>query len=366
MLTAEGCKQRRERLWRKVGSQVQGDYLLFADPIHLVYLANFCVDPFSLGGGFRGYLHLRRDGRATLIYDSRLPHSVDQAHADERVVVQWYDGDSPDHRPRQMALVDAARSLVGSAPVRFHDQPGEAGSMELVSALAELRRRKDPDEVALLRRCMEATDAGHAWARTNIRPGMTELDVYRGVSSTSTGAAGKAVIVYGDFAVSPGPERRGGPPTARVLKPGDLFILDYSVVIGGYRSDFTNTLCVGKEPTADQKRLCDASLSAMAAGERELRAGAKCLSVYNAVRSGFEKWGLADYFPHHAGHGLGLMHPEAPFIVRHADETLVAGDIVTLEPGAYVEGVGGLRIENNYLITETGYEKLSNHTIALR
>jgi Xaa-Pro aminopeptidase len=104
----------------------------------------------------------------------------------------------------------------------------------------------------------------------------------------------------------------------------------------------------------------------MAAGERELRAGAKCLTVYNAVRAGFEQWGLADYFPHHAGHGLGLTHPEAPFIVLHADESLLAGDVVTLEPGAYVEGIGGLRIENNYFITDTGYQKLSNHTIALR
>jgi Xaa-Pro aminopeptidase len=80
----------------------------------------------------------------------------------------------------------------------------------------------------------------------------------------------------------------------------------------------------------------------------------------------FEKAGVADYFPHHAGHGLGLSHPEAPFFVRHADETVVAGDVVTLEPGLYVPDVGGIRIEHNYLITDTGYERLSNHTISLR
>jgi Xaa-Pro aminopeptidase len=86
--------------------------------------------------------------------------------------------------------------------------------------------------------------------------------------------------------------------------------------------------------------------------------------VYGAVRGVFEKAGVADAFPHHAGHGLGVMHPEAPFIVRRSDETLLAGDVVTLEPGLYVPG-GGLRIEHNYLIEETGYERLSNHTIAL-
>src|SRR2546430_2627883 len=169
-----------------------------------------------------------------------------------------------------------------------------------------------------------------------------------------------------DFAVSPGPERRGGPPTGRVLAAGDMFILDYSVVIGGYRSDFTNTLVIGAEPNADQKRLYDLCVAAMAAGEKELKAGAACLTVYQAVRGAFEKAGMADHFPHHAGHGLGLTHPEAPYLVRHATEALLAGDVVTLEPGLYVPGVGGIRIEHNYLITPTGYERLINHTIALR
>src|SRR6516165_6935873 len=195
---------------------------------------------------------------------------------------------------------------------------------------------------------------------------MTELDVYCGVNSACIQAAGHAVIVYGDFAVSPGPERRGGPPTSRVIQAGDMLIIDYSVVIDGYRSDFTNTLVVGKAPHADQKKLYDLCIAAMAAGEKELSAGAACLAVYQAVRGAFEKAGMADYFPHHAGHGLGLMHPEAPYFVRHADETLLAGDVVTLEPGLYVPGVGGIRIEHNYLVTATGHERLSQHAITLQ
>ena len=65
-------------------------------------------------------------------------------------------------------------------------------------------------------------------------------------------------------------------------------------------------------------------------------------------------------------HGLGLTHPEAPFIVRHATESLLAGDVVTLEPGLYIPGVGGIRIEHNYLVTPAGYERLSHHEITLR
>jgi Xaa-Pro aminopeptidase len=171
--------------------------------------------------------------------------------------------------------------------------------------------------------------------------------------------------VYGDFAVSPGPARRGGPPTQQVLKTGDMFILDYSVVLSGYRSDFTNTLVVGGKPNAEQKRLYDACMAAMAAGEAQLKAGVACQTVFDAVNGVFEKAGLAQYFPHHAGHGLGLGHPESPFIVRHSSETLIAGDVVTLEPGLYVPDVGGIRIEHNYLITATGFERLSDHQITL-
>jgi Xaa-Pro aminopeptidase len=75
---------------------------------------------------------------------------------------------------------------------------------------------------------------------------------------------------------------------------------------------------------------------------------------------------MAQFFPHHAGHGLGLSHPEAPYLVRLAEETLLAGDVITLEPGLYVPDLGGIRIERNYLVTDAGYERLSNHVIALQ
>jgi Xaa-Pro dipeptidase len=363
MLTAEGCRRRRERLWQQLDPPPESDHLRLAGPIHLMYLANFFVDPFSLGAGFGGILLLRKDGHARLIYDNRLPKSVEEAHVEERRVVPWYDGQHPGHGPRELALLEAVNPQ--GEGLRIHDRPGDPYARPLIHTIAEMRRRKDPDEVALLRECMRVTEAGHAWARANVKPGMTELDVYCGINTACMTAARHAVVVYGDFAISPGPERRGGPPTAQIIEPGDMLILDFSVVLGGYRSDFTNTLVVGKEPKPDQRRLYDLCVRAMAAGEKELRAGAACLTVYEAVRGVFDKEGVADYFPHHAGHGLGLTHPEAPFFVRHATETLVAGDVVTLEPGLYIPNVGGIRIEHNYLVTETGYQRLSNHTIAL-
>jgi Xaa-Pro dipeptidase len=363
MLSAEGCLQRRQRFWKLLDPPPESDYLILSDPIHLMYLANFWVDPISLGAGFAGYLIVRKDGHAKLLYDNRLPKSVNLAHVEERRTISWYDGQSPGKGPRQLACLEAVNPT--RSGVRVHDRPGDVYAPTVIHTLAQMRRRKDPDEIEVLQKCMPATEAGHAWARANVQPGMTELDVYAGIAGACVRAAGMPVVVYGDFAVSPGSERRGGPPTDRVLKTGDMLILDYSVVLFGYRSDFTNTLVVGGKPNADQVRLYRLCVDAMAAGEKELRAGAACLTVYQAVRGVFEKAGVAEAFPHHAGHGLGLTHPEAPFFVRQANETLLAGDVVTLEPGLYIDGIGGIRIENNYLVQERGFEKLSQHDIAL-
>lgn len=358
MLSPENCRTRRQRFLERLKPSQP---LILTDPVHLRYLANFHVDPFHFSGDQGGLLLLRPDGHTTLWHDNKLPSSVKQAHVDEVIVVPWYDGLGPGRGIRKLLFQDILKQHGG----HIHDCICDDQSRLIIETLADLRRSKDPDEIAILKQCMRATEAGHAWALKNIRAGMTELDVYCGVAKACQETAGQPAIVYGDFAVSPGPARRGGPPTNHVLADGEMFILDYSVILWGYRSDFTNTIVVGGKPNADQKRLYDLCVSAMQAGERELRANAACLTVYRAVNAVFAKEGLAESFPHHAGHGLGLTHPENPYIVRTANETMRTGDVVTLEPGLYVEGIGGIRIEHNYRITEGGHERLSNHEIRL-
>ncbi len=360
MLTADGCKQRRRRLLDKLAHP--GPVLL-GDPIHLRYLANCYVDPLSNGADFGGLLLLAPDGKATLYHDHRLPKSVERSFADERKPLPWYTGQEPGQGPRRMVL----RPVVEAAGTggRIHDALNDPLAQAVYDIMHDLRRAKDADEIDLLKACMKATDAGHAWARANVRAGMSELDVYAGIAQACYAAAGEWAVVYGDFTVSPGSKKRGGSPTPHVLRDGETLILDYSVVLQGYRSDFTNTLVVGGKPTAEQTRIFDLSVAAMHAGEKELKAGAACQTVYDGVRSVFEAAGVADLFPHHAGHGLGLSHPEAPFLVRHSTETLVAGDVVTLEPGLYMDNVGGVRVEHNYLVTPGGYERLSRHTLSL-
>ncbi len=356
MPTSEGCKNRRQRLLDRLKPSTT---IVLSNPLNLRYFANYYVEPISQHADFAALLAIRSDGHTTLIHDSKMPKTIDLAFVDERTALTWYTGQEAAIGSRSMLLQPSLEKLGG----RIHDSLADPLAPELFGIVTDLRRRKDPDEIEVLKICMRATDAGHAWCRANIAAGMTELDVYAGVAAACEKELGHWAIVYGDFTVTNG-KKRGGPPTPHVLEKGETFIIDYSVIVQGYRSDFTNTLVVGGEPSADQKRLMDLSVAAMQAGEKKLVAGATCQSVYDAIRGVFEAAGVADHFPTHGGHGLGLSHPEAPFIVRHSAETLVAGDVVTLEPGLYI-GSDGIRIENNYSITEKGYEKLSGHAISL-
>jgi len=256
MLDATWCSRRRKRL---VDALKPPGTLWFDQADSLRYLAGFHVDPFSLGSGYGGVLAVHPDGTAELWHDDRLPDSAADCHVDQRHEVHWYNGRTPPVGLRALAVVNALpKGFLG----QFCDHPGSPGADRVISEMARLRRAKDPDEIALIVRCCRAGEAGHAWGRENIHAGMTETQVYAGVQQACTLAAGEAVIVYGDFAVSPGPSRGGGPPTDRVLKPGDLFILDFSVVIGGYRSDFTATWCVG-HANPHQARLYETACQAM-------------------------------------------------------------------------------------------------------
>ncbi len=356
MLTAEGCLNRRKRLIDRLSSKSS---VVLSNPLNLSYFANYYVEPISQHADFGALLVIGSDGRTQLFHDSKMPKTIELAHVDEQIPLSWYTGQEPATGPRSTLLSFSLQSVGG----RIHDSLADPLAMSVFDIVKDLRRQKDPDEVELLKTCMRATDAGHAWARANIKPGMTELDVYAGVAAACYKNLGHWAVVYGDFTVANG-KKRGGPPTPHVLKKGETFILDYSVIVQGYRSDFTNTLVVGGDPTAEQKRLFDLCVKALEASEKKLAAGATCQSVFDALRGVFETAGVADLFPSHGGHGLGISHPEPPFIVRHSSETLLAGDVVTIEPGLYL-GENGIRIENDYLITKTGYERLSNHVISL-
>lgn len=379
MLTPEGCAARRERLWASLPQPC--DAIVLADPKSLIYFADFALDPFVFRSVDAAALLVLTPGRAVLVSDRNVRAPLDAARVDDVVAPAWYDGrHAAPHRKE--TFVSTVLDVVGRTAgtrwgVEWGDVPGgvtrglavgRAGLhwADVSNQVRSLRRSKDPDEMALMRRSVAAGEAGHRAALERIEPGMTELQAYQVVVEAATEAAGMQVPIYGDFVSGPRcATERGGPPSARVIQPGDLMLVDYSVVVHGYRADFTNTFAVGGPPSDDQRRLFAACMKALEAGEAMLRPGTTGREVDTAVKTAFARHGLEHAFPTHSGHGLGLSHPEPPYLVAESDEALVEGDVVALEPGLYVEGVGGMRFEHNYRITADGPERLTNQRLTL-
>lgn len=379
MLTAEGCAARRGRLWRALPEGC--DALVLAAPEHLIYFANYAPSPFVFRTVESGAILLLLRDRSILVADNLLEPFLDRACVDEVVAPVWYDGQGSTH--------DRRGQLVDSALARLARGSGRRVGVELAGApsgvteglraarpgtelldlgplIRPLRRSKDPDELELLRRSMRAGEAAHAAALAQVKPGLSELDAYLIVQRAAIEALGEPSIVYGDFASGPRCEReRGGPPTSRTIERGDLLLLDFSVIVAGYRGDFTNTFAVGADPTPRQRELFEACLAAFPVGESLLRPGTPARAVDAAIRGHFASLGLESAFLSHSGHGLGLGHPEPPYFVPGSDETLQEGDVVALEPGLYIDGVGGMRYERNYAVNADGYETLSNHELRI-
>jgi Xaa-Pro aminopeptidase len=376
MLTATGCRDRRVRLWAALGEKP--DWILLSEPRHLMYFASFYASPFIFRTqNASALLVLGADGSSTLITDNMLKTYADKAHVDERVAVEWYTGvaSAPE---RQSVLVDAGKHAMQSRPggrigfdqmvpseLCLHLAASRRGfqSTSINPVAHQLMRRKDPDEVAVLRRAIEAMEAAFVRAEGDVHAGMTEMDVYALVCAVVNDRLGEQALVYGDFASGPRTVEKGGPPTMRRIEKGELFLLDYSVVLYGYRADFTNTWVVDGEPTARQRELAAYCLEAMEAGERLLKPGRRGRDIDAAVKRVFADHDVLEYFPHHTGHGLGLGHPDPPYFTRESDDAVVEGDVVTLEPGLYVSGVGGMRFERNYLITGSGFELMTRHRV---
>jgi Xaa-Pro aminopeptidase len=230
-------------------------------------------------------------------------------------------------------------------------------------AIEQFRLVKDPSEMATLREAAARLSQVAETAFRSIRAGVTERDVAAAIE-TATRTAGYERLAF-DTIVASGPNAalphyRAG---TRILSPGDLVVLDFGGVLDGYCSDLTRTVSVGT-PTNDALRLHTAVRDAQRRAIEAVKPGVPAASVDAAARNLLESRGLGEAFGHGTGHGLGLDIHEEPRIgpprSHSASVQLEPGMVFTIEPGAYLPGLGGVRIEDDVLVTADGCEVLTS------
>jgi Xaa-Pro aminopeptidase len=230
--------------------------------------------------------------------------------------------------------------------------------------VAALRKVKDEKEIENMRKAGELTSEGMRVAYETVAAGMKEYEVaaeieYAMRKQGSDGTAFETIVASGPCSAFP----HGG-CSGREIRKGDLVVVDFGATYKFYRSDMTRTLVVGK-PSEKQKRLFQIVKKAQAKGVEAVKPKAKAKDVDSIARKIIEDAGYGAFFVHSLGHGVGLEVHEPPILSPDSKDTLAVGNVVTVEPGIYLVGYGGIRIEDTVFVQKNGAEKLTNGTYAL-
>ncbi|MBC8289671.1 MAG: aminopeptidase P family protein [Planctomycetes bacterium] len=238
----------------------------------------------------------------------------------------------------------------------------EGSPVDIDADLWKLRRRKAPDELAMIRRAVDCTEAMYARAREIIESGITELEVFNQLHAAAVVTAGEQLTAIGNDYQCNSP---GGPPRTRAAQDGELFILDLGPAYRGYYADNCRTIAVNRRPTDRQQQAAEAIVAVLDMVEQTVRPGVSAKEVYLTAKSMLDSF-EPDAFFHHLGHGFGLFPHEAPHLNPNWDDVFEEGDTFTAEPGLYTEELkAGIRLEQNYVVTADGVDRLTNFTLDL-
>jgi Xaa-Pro dipeptidase len=313
---------------------------------------------------------IEASGRVTLVAPNKAP---DVAAADEVLTyeAQWHSTLRNDQRRASSdVLLKAfagrpAPQRIGVESSCFTQHLLKLGGqvVDLEPELFRLRRKKDPDELARLRKAIAATGAMYARAREIIRPGVQELDVFNELQAVAVRECGEMLTGTGnDYQCG----EMGGPPRhGRAAQAGELYILDLGPAFRGYFADNSRAIAV-TEPSKEQLAAWQTLQEVFAHIHAVAKPGKRCQELFHEVQALCDR---APYgkFSHHLGHGIGLFPHETPHLNPHWDDVFEVGDVFTCEPGLYApELKAGMRLENDYLVTEAGIENLSNFPMALK
>lgn len=231
-------------------------------------------------------------------------------------------------------------------------------SGELEQRIASQRQRKQPDEIEKLRRAQQITDRAFANALNFIHPGMTDWELQKLIADKLWEEGSQMTSfnhVVGCGADTADPHVR---PTGRTAQRGDLIMMDIGASVEGYGSDMTRMISLGP-PNNEQREIYELVKAAQAAGLAAVKAGVKCSEIDRAARQVIEQAGYGDAFPHGLGHPVGAGGQEGPRLCREEAQVLPFDIVVTVEPGIYLPGKFGIRIEDMVLVCKDKIENLT-------
>lgn len=225
----------------------------------------------------------------------------------------------------------------------------------------DLRKKKNQEEIDKITESAQIASKAMKRAESIINPGVSESTIAAEVEYEmrrlgSSAPAFNTIVASGENSWLPHVD-----VSDRELREDELIVVDLGAKLGGYSSDMTRTF--GIHPTHEQEEIVEAIIEAQEAARDELEAGARAKDVDEAGRRVFRKFGYESYYLHSMGHGVGWDVHEPPRLSPDTNEVLEENMVVTIEPGLYVKGVGGARIEDMFLVKENGYEKLTQDLI---
>jgi Xaa-Pro aminopeptidase len=266
--------------------------------------------------------------------------------------------------PRLESLA-ATRLGYETATMTVHDRDELASRLEGVElvgtkgAVEDLRRVKEPAEVERIRSAVALSDEAFSWVLDTLSPGQSERDLALELEMHMRGEGADDVSFEPIVGSGPLTAHIHHTPSDRRFGKGDLVLMDFGARVDGYCSDLTRTVVLGAA-TDDQLEMYELVLNAQSAAVATIRAAAHGRDVDGTARKLLTDAGKGDFFGHGLGHGVGLDIHEDPYLSPTSEDTLRAGDVITVEPGVYLPGTGGVRIEDCVLVTDTGAEVLGS------
>ena len=364
-INLDACRARQQRVVQ-IMQQHNLDLVVLTQNAHVQYLAG----P-RYNWTFQPAVALTAEGKLTLVSPNKPP---EVAAADEVLTyeAQWHSTMRNDQREASSAVLAAwladqpKHDWIGveysTFPV-FLSQQISGEYFDIEPAIYRLRRTKDAHEVTLLKKAIAGTERMYELAREIIKPGVNELHVFNDLQAA-------AVNEYGEMLTGTGNDyqcnARGGPPRDRVAQEGELYILDLGPAFRGYFADNARTIAVSGQASQPQQQAWEQIMKVFSHVESSVKPGKSCKELFNEAQAILDESPIG-VFNHHLGHGIGLFPHEAPHLNPNWDDTFEVGDVFTCEPGLYDAEVlrAGMRIENDYLVTESGVELLTDFPIGL-